>query len=257
MPMIPPVATTRMAPRSTFTRRRSRPGTVPWGRSGRPASCAPGSGSGSLGRVCAVASRGSSGAAAVGRLFASGGSPDSEKEVPPRTVLPRRTPASRLDVPRRFAASRCPFASHKALERPRGGGTAGALTASSGAPRAGRVSRRGAPVRSGQRRTAVRPQERGSQAEWARRLEGERCGASRVHPAGASPSPASRAAGTSSSAGGGARFEVDRAVGRCVRAPVAVAGSTCMTPVVFGAAVVRGVGFSGPGPPSWPRLWLR
>jgi hypothetical protein len=35
-----------------------------------------------------------------------------------------------------------------------------------------------------------------------------------------------------------ARFEVDRAVGRWVRAPVAVARSVCMTPVVVGAAVV-------------------
>jgi hypothetical protein len=32
MPMIPPVATTRIAPRSIFRRRRSRPGTMPWGR---------------------------------------------------------------------------------------------------------------------------------------------------------------------------------------------------------------------------------
>ena len=159
MPMIPPVATTRMAPRSTFKRRRSRPGTMPWGRSGRPASRAPDSGSERLGGVSAVASRGS---AAVGRSFDAGRSPDSEEEVTPRTVLPRRSPASRLDVQRRFAASGCPLASQKALERPRGGGTLWApLTASRRAPRAGRVSPRGASAGSGRRRTAVRPRERG------------------------------------------------------------------------------------------------
>jgi hypothetical protein len=176
MPTIPPVATTRMAPRSTFKRRRSRPGTMPWGRSGRRASRAPGSGSERVGRVCAVASRGSAGSAAVGCSFGAGRSPDSEEEVTPRTVLPRRTPASRRDVPRRFAASRSPLASETALERrPRGGGTPGALTASRRAPRAGLVSRRGASARFGRRRTAVRPQERRIAHRRLSRRDGAGC----------------------------------------------------------------------------------
>jgi hypothetical protein len=38
MPMIPPVAIRRIEPRSSLVRRRSRPGTMPWGRSCRRAS---------------------------------------------------------------------------------------------------------------------------------------------------------------------------------------------------------------------------
>lgn len=236
MPMIPPVATTRMAPRSTFTRRRSRPGTVPWGRSGRPASCAPGSGSGSLGRVCAVASRGSSGSAAVGRLFASGRSPDSEKEVPPERYShggpQRRVSTSRDGSPRLVARS--PPTRHSSVR---------AAAGPPGPPRHRAGHREPDGCRDEARLSgpgSVGP--RSDRRSADRRLSGrDGLRVSAAAPAGftlRAPRRHPRRGPLERRVPLAARFEVDRAVGRCVRAPVAVARSTCMTPVVFGAAVV-------------------
>jgi hypothetical protein len=65
--MMPPVATRRIVPRSSFVRRRSRPGTMPWGRSPRRAS-----------RSRWRASRGVRSRSVGGRSADAGDSPDSE-----------------------------------------------------------------------------------------------------------------------------------------------------------------------------------
>jgi hypothetical protein len=106
-------------PRSTLERRRSRPGTMPCGRSRRRdsrsrwrASRAESSGSGSVGRFCAVRSIGSSGKRAsdagrspdAWRSPDSGRSRDSEKEVTPERA-PAPSAAGAADHAARWGAA--------------------------------------------------------------------------------------------------------------------------------------------------------
>jgi hypothetical protein len=86
MPMMPPVATRRIEPRSSFVRRRSRPGTMPCGRPPRRDS-----------RSRRRASRGaSSGSGSVEEPSADAGSPDSGTITSEATATPR--PAARNAV---------------------------------------------------------------------------------------------------------------------------------------------------------------